>query len=489
MGKEWFSVANVTPLSKVPKGGRVHFIGVAGVAMGQLAVALSELGYRVSGSDKEFYEPMGSFLRRHSIALIDGYQSSSISGDIDLVVIGNAISYGHPEVDVVEKLNLPYTFFSGLLYEVIIQGKQSIVACGTHGKSTTTAMVAHILRELTLTPSFFIGGVVPSFERSLELGMGSLSVVEGDEYDSAFFAKVPKFSFYKPDIAIINAIEFDHADIYASAEIIEEQFTSLVASLPKSGTLICCTDFPRVRNLTSKWQQMFAGRVLDFGTSADAAIRITNRKARGFHQKFTLESPLHKSLVVNLPLSGEFNARNAAAAISACVVAGCDPEDTAKALSSFGGVKRRQELLFETENAVVVEDFAHHPTAVAEAIRAMKESFPQHTLWAVFEPRSNTSRKKVFQDDYVRAFSAADRSVLAEVQATSNDSADDLLDVSQLAKNIASQGTPCSCLENTESILDYLLSNTTERDLYLIMSNGSFNGIHSKLVESLRSSR
>jgi UDP-N-acetylmuramate: L-alanyl-gamma-D-glutamyl-meso-diaminopimelate ligase len=302
MGKDWFSVSRTTPLSEVPKGGSVHFVGVAGVAMGQLAVALSELGYQVSGSDKEFYEPMGSFLKGHHIRLLDGYVATNIPSKTDLVVIGNAISYGHPEVEVVEQKQLPYTFFSQLLYEVLIAGHNSIVVCGTHGKSTTTAMVAHTLRALKEEPSFFIGGVVPGFDRSLTLGTGKISVVEGDEYDSAFFAKVPKFSFYRPDIAVINAIEFDHADIYSNLEVIEEQFTQLVASLPDTGSLLCCVDFSTVERLLPKWSQIFAGRILTFGTSESADIRIVNRQATGLSQKslhFMNHLRLHSQLAAS----------------------------------------------------------------------------------------------------------------------------------------------------------------------------------------------
>ena len=239
MPKDYFDINNTTPLSKVKAGGRIHLIGVCGVAMGQLAAALAGQGYQVSGSDKEFYEPMGSFLERAHVQLLRGYNPSNVPPDADLVIIGNAISYGHPEVDAVERLGLPYNCFPKVLYEVAISGKKSIVVCGTHGKSTTTALCASIFESLGRNPSYFVGGVAGQLSTSLKIGEGSVSIVEGDEYDSAFFAKVPKFKFYNPDTCIINAVEFDHADIYADLSAVNREFDSLVRSLSKDAIALC----------------------------------------------------------------------------------------------------------------------------------------------------------------------------------------------------------------------------------------------------------
>ena len=487
MPKDWFRVSAMTPLSDVAAGGRIHFIGVCGVAMGQLAVALSEMGYQVSGSDKAFYEPMGSFLKESSVKLFQGYQADNVPEDVDLVVIGNAISYGHEEAACVEEKNLPYTCFSQLLHEVVIAGKTSIVCCGTHGKSTTTAMTHHILKELGRNPSFFVGGVIAGEPRSLVRTSGTESVVEGDEYDSAFFAKVPKFSFYAPDIAIINALEFDHADIYDSIDAIEAEFVKLVALLPDSGTLLCCIDFPRLKELLPQWKQKYSCRMLSFGMDPDADIRIVNRTTSGLSQQFEVHAAdFDQPVTVNLPANGMFNARNATAALSAVCCLGVHAQEAALPLASFGKVKRRLEVRIQRDDVVLIEDFAHHPTSVHCTIEAVREAFPDYTLWAVFEPRSNTSRRRIFQNDYMQAFSLADRGILCAVTARSHiDQGKELLDVEQLASDISTAGTPCVALENADSILHYLLKEKTGKDVFLIMSNGSFDNLNQKLDDSL----
>lgn len=488
MPKEWFNVSRMTALSDVPVGGQIHFIGVCGVAMGQLAVALSGMGYDVSGSDHAFYEPMGSFLRSSSVKIIEGYSRDNISSDIDLVVIGNAISYGHEEVTKVEEAELPYTCFSELLREVVIEGKLSIVCCGTHGKSTTTALTHHILKELGRDPSFFVGGVIEGEALSLYRGNGTESVVEGDEYDTAFFAKVPKFTFYRPDIAIINAIEFDHADIYSSIDDILKEFDKLVALLPAAGTLLCCIDFPLVKAQLEKWRLANSCNFITFGQSEDADIRICKRKVNGLSQSFTLDSALFSEpLEINLNVSGVYNARNATAAVLAAVIAGVDAAEAAATLLNFKKVKRRLDVRLERADLVLIEDFAHHPTSVQGAIFAVREAYPDFNLLAIFEPRTNTSRRKVFQSDYIKAFGAADKGIIARVQARNEiDPAGELLDVEQLAVDISSTGTECITLPDAAAIHDYVLSSSTGKTAILVMSNGSFDNLIQKLETSLR---
>ncbi|MCB0334642.1 MAG: hypothetical protein KDD62_00010 [Bdellovibrionales bacterium] len=482
MPKDWFKLENLTPLASIPKGGKIHFIGVCGVAMGQLAVALSERGYQVSGSDKEFYEPMGSFLSSSKIELCRGYDANNIPAGVDLIVIGNAISYGHPEVERIEQENLPYTCFPRALQETVIAGKHSIVASGTHGKSTTTAMIASSLLKLDKDPSYFVGGVSPELRTSLNAGSGTMSVVEGDEYDDVFFSKKAKFVHYAPNTAVINAIEFDHADLYPNLDAIVSAFEALVRLLPDDGVGICCIDFPVVKELTSRWSSLTKARCLTFGQSAEADFRICNWSQNGARQSFTVENTEEGTWKYDLPLVGEYNARNALACTLACREVGCSPEAVITTLSSYKSVKRRQQVHVANDQIVLIEDFAHHPTAVAETVAAVKKAYPDRPLCAVFEPRSNTSRRKVFEQQYIAAFGAADRVILANVQARAIDSGHDLLNVEELAATMTTAGKPTTAIESADAIFEEIVAHT-KGQVVLVMSNGSFGGLPQKLIE------
>jgi UDP-N-acetylmuramate: L-alanyl-gamma-D-glutamyl-meso-diaminopimelate ligase len=460
--------------------------------MAQLAVALSDRGFSVTGSDKEFYEPMKSLLGTSSVVTKTGYQRENVPLDADLVVIGNAISYGNPEVDIVEENKLPYTLFPKLLQEVAISGKHSIVVTGTHGKSTTTALIATLLLEDGKNPSYFVGGIAQGLPQSLAVGSGSFSVVEGDEYDSAFFAKVPKFSFYTPDTVVVNAIEYDHADIYASVEAIESEFTKLVTGLSKTGTAICCIDFPRVKRLVSQWKETAQCEILTFGSDKDADFAIIDRVTVGLSQKVTVSGPGLGGCTFEIPMVGEYNARNALAAIIVSQIASMDLGKVVEYLANFKAVKRRQEIRAQQGGVTLIEDFAHHPTAVAQTVEAIREAFPNARLWAVFEPRSNTSRRKVFQEDYIKAFKKADRVVLKNVQARAIDSGVELIDVQTLSDSIEASGVHSRCFEDVAAIREYLWREIprdskggTPRDVIFVMSNGSFDGLSASLQQDL----
>lgn len=489
MPKEHFSVEQSAALADVPAGGRVHVIGVCGVAMAQLAVILAEQGYRVSGSDKEFYEPMGSLLERSPVELKRGYAAENVSKDLDLVVIGNAISYGHPEVDAVEKLGLPYTFFPKILHEAVIRGKHSIVVCGTHGKSTTTALIASMLHKMGEDPGYFVGGIAMDLPASLAAGSGSFSVVEGDEYDSAFFAKVPKFAFYAPATAIINAIEYDHADIYPTIDHVKREFDKLVLSMPQGSTALACLDFPIVKELVREWRKAARCRIVTFGADPEADARLVERRYEGLVQVVRARLPVAGEIELRLPMPGEYNARNALAGVLTAELAGLDVRAAASAISSFKRVKRRQEVRYNEGGAILVEDFAHHPTAVRQTVEAIREIFPKKRLWAVYEPRSNTSRRKVFQDEYVSAFSKADRVILCQVTARSIDTGSELLDVSQLAAEIGASGVDSRTMPDAASIAQHVLAGCGRDDVIVVMSNGSFGGLISSLEEGLRAAK
>ena len=487
MSAGYFHVDRATRLSAVTGGGRIHFIGVCGVAMAQAALMLSQRGYKVSGSDKEFYEPMGSLLSDSRVEICRGYRAENVSAEVELVVIGNALSYGHPEIRAVEDRGLNYTFFPKLLCELLIQGKHSIVISGTHGKTTTTALMAHALRQLGASPSYFVGGAVRGWQESLVKDSGKHSVVEGDEYDSCFFAKVPKFNFYHPDTLIVSSIEYDHADIYTDLHHVMRQFDSLVRSLNRSQTAICCIDDPNVRALLSELQGEVACRVVTYGESADSNAKILACASQGLAQSIKIKTISGKEFEFSLPLPGGYNAKNALAVVTVAEVLGFKAQDVAGSLASFPGVRRRQEL--KHDGAIgLIEDFAHHPTAVRETLAGIKAAFPGRRIWAVFEPRSNTSRRKVFQDDYVRAFSGVANVLLCQVSARSNDTQDNLLDVSELAQDISRSGPAASALPDSEAILERLQAECRPGDLIVSMSNGSFGGLVARLESWLKAS-
>ncbi len=478
MPKDFFSVKGTTSLHGIKAGGKIHVIGVCGVAMAQLAVELAQRGYAVTGSDKEFYEPMGSLLAASPVKTLTGYAAENVPSDADLVVIGNAISYGNPEVDIVEQKNLPYTCFPQLLEETLISGKHSIVACGTHGKSTTTAMIAGVLRRLETDPSYFVGGIAQDLPDSLHVGSGKFSVVEGDEYDSAFFAKVPKFDFYKPDTCIINAIEYDHADIYPTLESVEKEFIKLVLSVPATGVVYCCVDFESTRRLLPEWRKTAKAKIVTFGLHESADVRIVERTQDGFVQKVTARLADGSSETFSIPVPGIYNAKNALVTLLVMKSCGLDLSRAKEALAQYKPVKRRQEIRADKNGVVLIEDFAHHPTAVNETILGIREAFPGKKLWAVFEPRSNTSRRKVFQEPYVQAFKNADVAVLCNVTARAIDSGVELIDVAQLAEEIKEKNDiPSSCLPDAQGILDHVFPNLSGNDVVLLMSNGAFGGL------------
>ena len=481
----YFCLSGITPVAKLTPGAAVHVIGVCGVAMAQAAVLLSELGFRVSGSDKEFYEPMGGLLARSSIRLLRGYDSQNIPQDAALVVIGNAVSYGHPEVSAVEQRQLPYTIFPQLLHDLVIQGKHSVVIVGTHGKTTTTSLLSATLQRLGAQPGYFVGGIANDLSSSLSVGKGQISVVEGDEYDSAFFAKVPKFNFYRPQTLIVTSVEFDHADIYPDLAAVVKQFDRLVRSMPDSGCVVCCIDDANVATLARTWQRDCRCRIRTYGTSTEAQIQIVNRTQEGLHQRVRVAWSADRKSDFLLPLPGGYNAANALAALLVCEDLGFDGEACRQALAQFSGVRRRQELRY-SGGVDLIEDFAHHPTAVRETVDAIRQWYPGRRLWAVFEPRSNTSRRKVFQEQYVQAFHKADQVLLCQVEARAVDQDLQLLDVGELAQAISLQGPPARSLENADAIFSTLTSELCMGDVILIMSNGSFGGLPLRLEQHLK---
>lgn len=479
MPKEYFSADRITPLASVPPNGRIYFIGVAGVAMGQLAIALSKQGYQVAGSDKQFYEPMGGILRSSSVQLYEGYCADNLPTPPDLVVIGNAVSYGHPEVAVVEEHRYPYTSFPHLVREVVIGHRHSIVVAGTHGKTTTTAMAASALIRANLAPSIFVGGAVPELPQSLVVGEGKVSVVEGDEYDSAFFAKVPKFSLYGARTLVVNAIEFDHGDIYPNVEAIVAQFLHEVDRMPSGGTVIASSDYAAANPVIGRARARGDLTVLTFGSAnADIILGATSHRGDYFVTPF---SGVRQG-EVRLLISGRYNAANAVAAALALETVGVPLGQTLSTLSSFHGVRRRLEQRAAQSGRVVIEDFAHHPTALREALEAVRLQYPDKRLIAVFEPRSNTSRSRVFFDEYLTAFARADVVAFLEPERRPGDRGDDLIDIPSLITRLGRPDRPAFSAPDAHGLANKLIAEFSTGTVVVVMSNGSCGGLVGMLV-------
>lgn len=485
MPKEYFSVDRISRIASLRPGARIHVVGAAGVAMGQIAIELRRRGFDVSGSDKDFYEPMGGELARGNVRTIRGYSGANITADIELALIGNVVSYGHPEVLEIERRGTPYTIFPAALAELVIGDRHSIVAAGTHGKSTTAGLIGSTMRSMGLDPAYFVGGVMRDFKESLYVGRGACSVVEGDEYDSAFFAKVPKFTFYKAKTLIITSVEYDHADIYSSLEAVNLEFTKIVESLPADGALIVCVDGQNISRLVKSWRAASRAPIISYGSSPESDYRIISRRPGGGEQKIIVQGPNAEQFEFSLGIPGEANAKNALAGILAAERAGVSRADFITALRDYHGVKRRQEIRYSGRGIVLIEDFAHHPTAVRETIAAIREFYPGR-LWAVFEPRSNTSRKRIFQKDYVSAFTLADQTILCGVAKRAEDADADLLDVDELSADIQKTGAQSRCLPDPAAIERTLTAEVVQGDVVLLMSNGSFGGLPDSLSRALK---
>lgn len=487
MPKESFNSGNTVTVKDLPLGAKVYFIGICGVAMGQLAMAMAERGFDVIGSDREFYEPMSSLLKKSGIKTYEGYRAENVRKDADLVVIGNSVSYTNPEVLVVEDSKLPYTLFSKALAELIIDGRHSIVVTGTHGKTTTTALGASVLTKLGARPSYFIGGQALGLEKSLVRGDGSFSIVEGDEYDSAFFAKTPKFHFYLPNTVIITSIEFDHADIYSSLDQIKAEFIKLLQNLPQGSHVVGCIDNSNVEELLLGGIRSRGDlKITTYGSKPGADLYIKDRTllSKG-SQEIVIEDKTGKSYTIDLPMLGGYNALNATAILAALLPFGFNEQELLAAFSEFKGTRRRQEVIFNRDGITVIEDFAHHPTAVTETLSGIAERYPSGRLIAVFEPRSNSSRRLVFKDGYSWAFSKAAKVILMEVARRESDKDLQLLSSAELAANIIEKGIPAQSFDSVDSILNVLTEDAKPGDVIVVMSNGSFGGLPQRLTQAL----
>lgn len=447
--------------------------------MGSLAGLFVEAGHTVTGTDQKLYPPMSDQIASLGIKPNEGYRAENLDkARPDLVVIGNVIRRDNPEALEAIRLKLPYKSMPEALAEHFLSGRTPLVIAGTHGKTTCSTLAAWLLAKANEKPGFLIGGVGKNLNQSYAIGSGRFFVVEGDEYDTAFFDKGPKFLHYKPHAALITSIEFDHADIYHNVEEIESSFEKLARIVPKDGLIVVSAGDERAMRAA----KFGTCRSVTYGADAGAKYRPVNVEVTKKGTSFELENIRERFLI---PMWGAHNLENAAGILALLIECGIDPKKLARGLETFEGVKRRQELLGEKNGIAVIDDFAHHPTAVAKTIAAIRLRFPNRRVWAIFEPRSNTSRRNFFQHEFAQALAKADRAIVASPYLAENISESERLDSSAVVQEIIKTGTPAHHIADADSIAEFIKKNATKGDVLLIMSNGGFGGLHKKLLAEI----
>ena len=462
---------------------RIHLIGVCGTAMATLAALLKRRGHDVRGSDQNVYPPMSDFLAAEGIPAFTGYAADHIGSDVDLVVVGNAISRGNAELESVLERKIRYCSLPEAVRDHFLWGARSIVIAGTHGKTTTTSLTGWLLTHGRLDPTVLVGGIALNFGEigsSYRVGSGRDFVIEGDEYDSAFFDKTAKFLKYLPDIAVISNIEFDHADIYADLDAVLLAFRRLVNLVPRNGLLLLGADSQHAAALRAK----AVSPVETFGTAGDADWQAVEIEHAGGLTQFNVR---RRGDVVGRfasPLLGVHNVRNALAAIAVGSHVGVAPADLAEGLRRFKGIKRRLEVVGTAGGVTVMDDFAHHPTAVHETLSALRTGYPDRRIWAVFEPRSASSCRRIFQDDFARSFSGADEVVVAAVFRSSLPESE-RLSAEQLVDDLRRRNQQARYVPEVDDIIRTIVDEHQNGDVVVLMSNGGFGGIHHKLLQAL----
>ncbi|MBA2493655.1 MAG: UDP-N-acetylmuramate:L-alanyl-gamma-D-glutamyl-meso-diaminopimelate ligase [Acidobacteria bacterium] len=464
-----------------------HLIGICGTAMASLAGMLQARGHKVTGSDQNVYPPMSTQLEELGIEIINGYKAENADVGADCVIVGNTISRGNAELEEVLNRKLVYRSQAEIVKEEFIRGRRSLVVAGTHGKTTTTSIAAWVAESGGLNPSFLVGGIVQNFGASFRVAESDFFVIEGDEYDTAYFDKKPKFMHYLPEIAIVGNIEFDHADIYDDLDDIKFEFSRLMNLVPSNGRLIVGVDSPVVREVLIEQHGKLHTNIETFGTSDDAKWQARYIDFSGDATRFTVFKDEHSWGEFETHLIGEFNVRNCLAVIIAADAWGISKEKINQAFRTFKSVKRRVEVRGVESGVTVIDDFAHHPTAVEETLKALKVKYEGKRLIAVFEPRSWSSRLAIFQEKYEKAFTYADYVIIAGVYNTSKASElGKVLDTEELVEQIKLQGKPAMSFPDADSIVEHLAPEMKEGDVVAIMSNGGFGGIHDKILNVLK---
>jgi UDP-N-acetylmuramate: L-alanyl-gamma-D-glutamyl-meso-diaminopimelate ligase len=462
---------------------RIHLIGVCGTAMATLAALLKQQGHDVRGSDHNVYPPMSDFLTAENIRTFSGYSADHLEEGLDLVVVGNAISRGNPELEAVLERRLRYCSLPEAIREFFLWDARPVVVAGTHGKTTTTSLTGWLLTHGGLDPTVLVGGVALNFGQggsSYRVGRGLHFVIEGDEYDSAYFDKTAKFLKYLPEIAIVNNVEFDHADIYADLDAVRLAFRRLTTLVPRTGILLLGADSPEALALKGA----AVSPVETFGLGDGATWRAVDVSHRDGLTHFDVHHEGRRFGRFASPLLGAHNVRNALAAVAVGARAGLTAPVLADGLHAFRGIKRRLEMVGERRGVTVLDDFAHHPTAVHETLAALRTGYPGRKVWAVFEPRSASSCRRVFQDDFARAFSSADEVVIAGVFRSSLPEAE-RLSAEQLVADLERAGRRARHIPAVDDIVHAVASEAAAGNLVVLMSNGGFGGIHQKLLQAL----
>ncbi len=481
--KKWFDHTHKGPIMEHPAIRNIHLIGIAGTGMGAFAGLLKAAGYNVSGSDTNTYPPMKEKLAEWKIPVKTPYNTDNLNPPPDLVIVGNVASKENVEAVAVRERNISYTSFPKALSDLFLSYCKPIVVTGTHGKTTCSCLLAHTLFDAGRDPSFLIGGIPHNFGESFRLGKltpDSPFVVEGDEYDTAYFDKGPKFLHYQPNLLLATSVEYDHADIYANVEQIEERFTQVFELVPSNGTIVAYIDSPHLIKALRKAK--IQSNVITYGPLGD--IQAHDQEVGESGIAFTVVHKGQKLGVVQLSLAGQHNLNNALGCYAILMAAGLSHEEIAKGFSSFHGVKRRLEEIGEADGVLVLDDFAHHPTAVEATIQATKARYGNRPVWAIFEPRSATSCRRIFQNDYAECFHAADRVLLAPPGRALEPS--QMLDVPQLAKDIAATGLPAQDFSSIDDMIATVIKDAKPGTVLLCMSNGSFSGIHQQLLNQLK---
>lgn len=459
-----------------------HLSGIGGSAMTPLAGMLAESGHRVTGSDAGVYPPASTLLESLGIRWTNGFDAANLDPAPDIVVIGNALSRGNPEVEAVLDNKIPYRSLPQTLEEFFLPGHDSLIVTGTHGKTTTTSMLSWILHHAGRHPNFLIGGVAENFGRSFGLGGGKEFVLEGDEYDSAFFDKGPKFLHYHPQEMILTSLEFDHADIYENLAAIELQFRRVVNLVPRRGRIVAWGESETVRGVV---QKAFCP-VETYGFTPGVDWLAGDMEIVDGETRFRVSRDGNEVARVKMSLAGRHNVLNAVAAIAIAHGRGVSGEAIASAMAEFRGVLRRLEVKGETSGVLVVDDFAHHPTAIRATIDAARHRWPGRKLWAVFEPRSNTMRRKVFESNLAASLATADAAVLGAVNRANLLSDSERMSPDRVLEAIRGAGRNAEGFDSAEEIAEYLAAESRPGDLILVMSNGSFDGLCAKLLGKLQ---
>ncbi|MES3039063.1 MAG: UDP-N-acetylmuramate:L-alanyl-gamma-D-glutamyl-meso-diaminopimelate ligase [Bdellovibrionota bacterium] len=462
-------------------GAHIHLMGICGTAMGSLAGLLQVQGFKVTGSDTSPYPPMSTQLEKLGIPIMIGYKPENLKPKPDFVIVGNVVSANNPEAQEVNRLGIPFTSLPKAMGEFIIQDRHCVCISGTHGKTTTTSVAAWMFDQLGLNPGFLIGGVPKNFDLSFRIPTGNYFIIEGDEYDTAYFDKVPKFIHYKPRSVILTSVEFDHADIYKDLDDVKSAFKRLLKLVPDDGVFIYWAEDANIKDILKSHQPK---QIRSYGLNEGDYQAKNSREENGF-TVFDVQFKGENLGTFRSGLSGSYNVLNCLSLITLAHFHGFNLEKVKRALESFEGVKRRQEIRGEPGGRLLIEDFAHHPTAVKKTVEGIIKRYPGRRVFSIFEPRSATSRRKIFQREYVEAFLTSSEIILAEPFDQSKITETDRFSTQELKADLEAKGKRAHCFQKAAEIVDFLKSESKPGDILLVMSNGGFDGIYEKILKGL----